>query len=122
MRSSSWEGFSSGTDKDERKDGTRCAADEKQTWEEGMGVKNAEEGGGKGKILLSTHSGDEQSTACQDKEQQLIQEVPLREREEEEIVALSSYLACAGRGWPWAGKDVLWAEYVSLNGHHRCVP
>ncbi|CAB1103522.1 unnamed protein product [Ectocarpus sp. CCAP 1310/34] len=45
-----------------------------------------------------------------------------REEEEEEIVALSSYLACArGRGWPWSGKDILWAEYVSLNGHHRWV-
>ncbi|CAM9887581.1 unnamed protein product [Ectocarpus sp. 13 AM-2016] len=51
-------------------------------------------------------------------------EVPLmdREEEEEEIVALSSYLACArGRGWPWSGKNILWAEYVSLNGHHRWV-
>lgn len=47
-------------------------------------------------------------------------EVPRLDREEEEIVALSSYLACArGRGWPWSGKDILWAEYVSLNGHHR---
>ncbi|CAM9702245.1 unnamed protein product, partial [Hapterophycus canaliculatus] len=43
------------------------------------------------------------------------------EREEDEIVALSSYLACAGRGWPWDGQDVLWAEYVSLNGLHRWI-
>lgn len=48
-------------------------------------------------------------------------EVPLREQEEEEIVALSSYLASARRGWPWVDQNVLWAEYVTLNGHHRCV-
>eukprot|EP00752_Nemacystus_decipiens_P009086 g8113.t1 len=48
-------------------------------------------------------------------------EVPLREQEEEEIVALSSYLASARRGWPWTDQDVLWAEYVALNGHHRWV-
>ena len=42
------------------------------------------------------------------------------EAEEDEVVSLSTYLACSGRQWLWAGKDILWAEYVSLNGHHRC--
>lgn len=57
----------------------------------------------------------------QEEEEGETTEVPLREQEEEEIVALSSYLASARRGWPWMGQDVLWAEYVALNGHHRCV-
>lgn len=57
----------------------------------------------------------------QEREVEVEKEVPLREQEEEEIVALSSYLASARRGWPWMGQNVLWAEYVSLNGHHRCV-
>ncbi|CAN0485035.1 unnamed protein product, partial [Laminaria digitata] len=43
------------------------------------------------------------------------------EEEEDEVVSLSTYLACSGRQWPWAGKDILWAEYVSLNGHHRWI-
>lgn len=38
---------------------------------------------------------------------------------DEEALSLSRYLACSDRGWPWAGKDIVWAEYVSLNGHHR---
>ncbi len=50
-----------------------------------------------------------------------MQPLDQREEEEEEIVALARYLACAGRGWPWTGKNVKWAEYVSLNGHHRYV-
>lgn len=43
------------------------------------------------------------------------------EERTDDAAFLSRYLACSDRGWPWAGKDIIWAEYVSLNGHHRCV-
>lgn len=42
------------------------------------------------------------------------------EHEEDEVISLSRYLACADRGWPWKGKDIIWAEYVALDGRHRC--
>lgn len=41
------------------------------------------------------------------------------QHEEDEIIALSRYFACADRGWPWKGKDIIWAEYVALGGRHR---
>lgn len=81
-----------------------------------MGANNVS-GGGIERLASSAHSGER--SPC--REQQRVEEVPPREREEEEIVALSRYLAYAGREWPWVGKAVLWAEYVSLSGHHRSV-
>lgn len=34
---------------------------------------------------------------------------------------LAQYLKADDRGWPWAGREVIWADYVTLNGHHRCA-
>lgn len=72
---------------------------------------------------LSRGQSDHGTCRRQQGPQQVDTEVPIPEQEEEEIVALASYLASARRDcdWPWMGRDVLWAEYISLNGHHRCV-
>ncbi|CBJ32680.1 hypothetical protein Esi_0355_0028 [Ectocarpus siliculosus] len=97
----------------------RTEASEKGNKHDLAGVRAAG-GAGTGAELLTATVSARQDTFSE----QSGGEVPRldREEEEEEIVALSSYLACArGRGWPWSGKDILWAEYVSLNGHHRWV-
>ncbi|CAM9924755.1 unnamed protein product [Scytosiphon promiscuus] len=70
--------------------------------------------------LTPPRNQNQEKGALRRKQSDVAEEPPM-EQEEDEIVALSSYLAVAERGWPWTGQDVLWAEYVSLNGQHRWI-
>lgn len=49
----------------------------------------------------------------------VMSESELEEMAEADSPELSDYLSSTDRGWPWAGRDVIWADYITLNGHHR---
>lgn len=58
---------------------------------------------------------------CEKEFEDVVSESERQRLAEAAALELREYFSLGDRGWPWSGKEVMWADYVNLNRHHRCA-